>query len=693
MKEDLSASSLASDTSEKSASLSSLKPKSELELSNESGTSTEENKLSSSLDVPDELNPVRLSVGPVDLEPPEHLQQQTDDQVLADFFGTFQLGKLNQLKKGFSVETEEENRTVAEDASAEGGSGLNANGASSTTLHASSSQPSVDGRPPGEVQGTANHEPVSDMVSEMQKLRMRLQEETRQELAAIDRQFSPKLFARQIPRLGHGRQSSVDIGSMRRSQLNPADGSGLPQHAREGSLDSSIPNPVGGSLLEASFEGSRVHSSGSHARQSSLPVENIGSNKVSLPSGFQHGRVAARSPSPRLISPGGTHYDSYSLERTRSPSRNSRSPTPPYVGGHFLQGSIGSSGGGGGNFSPPHALPSTVTTSYQPQPQARVSPDRSSPYNTPPLSRAVRVQQYHPQQNLRQAAVTSVAKPPPGPGYSRVPSGGTVSSVGSQGNLSQQPPLPRSTSGGLPVGGHGHVQQPRRVSGGSQLPPSAVVGSGNGLRGGVYGSLDLKQSSNKPISNVRNGLASVPRHLPSTGTTTHYSTSVIRGKKHKLPHARSVGELPPASVGTQYDHLRGSGQMPSYDRLGPQISNPKSELDQPEQRGLPRAVYRQQSASFVGKSSRGPLPNPPLRNGPTPGIAPVSMTGRGYNGAPVYPEAIEPYMTSASVKQQMHPFMYKPYSDKSRHSSSATRHNVDKRPGSGNYDMSEQTWC
>lgn len=692
----LSTSSLASDISETSLSTSSLKlkndaDKSDFELSVESvgGIGLEEHHLSPLPNSLRDLNPVRLSAGPGDLEPPEHLQKQTDDQVLADFFGTEQLGKLNDLKKGFSVEAEEgpaKSAGSSRDASTR--EGITSNGEGGLTSPVTSTQgPSVDTKPLGGA--VKPDEPVSDMVSEMQKLRLRLQEETRQELAAIDRQYSPKLFSRQVPRIGHGRQGSVDIGVMRRSHLYSVEGSSLPQHSRDGSLDSSIPKPE--TLLEASFEASLVHTSGSHTRQFSLPAENKAGKNPSLPSEFQQGRHASRSPSPRLTSPGGTHYDSFSLERTRNPSR---SPTPPYVGGHIRQGSVGSSTSG--VSSPPHhALPSTVTTSYQQQPanQARGGPDRK-PYSTPPPSRVTRAPQYPAplHQNIRQSAVASSAKPPSGAGFPRVSSGGTPS-FGNQGNLQQQ--HPRSVgAGGVSVGGQGYVQQQQRKNSSNQ-PPSMVTVGINRSASETYGSLDTKQPSRKPITTVRNGMASVPRSHGSTVNGPHYSTAVIRGKKHKVLHSRSTGEMPLPPGGVQYDHLMGSAgqsasQHPAYDRLGPQLTNPSYELDQPEQKSIPRGTHWHQPG---GNPPRGPLPNPPTRNG--------SVTSSSYNGTPVYPEAIEPYMTSAMVKQQMQPFNYTPYADTSKGSSSnasVSRHAYGHRPGekrrvSGNYDISEQTWC
>ncbi len=742
----LSVSSLSSETSEKSQSTSSLKYKNNFELStgNASESKEEEGSLSPSPPLPailDDLNAVRLSVGPVDMEPPEHLQQQSDDQVLADFFGSEQLGKLDKLKKGFSVDAEgetEENKLVGAsgDGATGGGSASMSTSGANPSHPASSnggSQTSVDTTGlSGGNQGSSKTEPVSDMVSEMQKLRLRLQEETRQELAKIDRQYSPKLFCRQVPRISHGRQSSVDIGAMRRSHLNAAEGNSQPQHSRDGSLDSSAPRPLGESLLEASFEGSLVQSSGSHTRQYSLPSESVPSHYASPPAEIQYGKLAPRSPSPRLTSPGGTHYDSYSLERTRSPSRNSRSPTPPYQRGHVRQGSVGSSGSGG--LSPPYMLPSTVTTSYQQPPlasQARVSPDHITPkpYSTPPLSRATTSQQYHPPQNPRHPAMASGARPPPGPGFARVTSGGTsagTSLVGGHG-LSQQQHLQKNVNGGSSIGYHGNVQQQqhfplqRNSSGGSlvgyryaqqQQPPpqrkisagqysNLVTGGASGSRSAVYGSLDSKQTSqsNKPISTVRNGMASVPRMHGSASKAPHYSTAVIKGKKHKQSHqARSVDGMAPPSGGLQYDHLSVSGhsasQHPAYDRLGPSISDPS--IDQPEQKSIPRGVHRNQSLQSTGSTSHGHLPRPPIKNGPIPGSTPVSTTTGRYNGAPVYPAAIEPYMTTALVKQQMQPFAYTPYTDKpmSRGSASILQHQKpDKRRGSGNYDSSEQTWC
>ena len=136
-----------------------------------------------------------------------------------------------------------------------------------------------------------NHEPVSDVGMEMQRLRMRLRETANQTVAEIEERFSPK-----FNRLTLG--PAIDLPSNHASS-----GTG---HSHQGSLDS-FPSPVPSA--------GRVASSSGHGRQHSLPLSVIGQTKPHSPP-----KHSAPSP-PKSPSP-------VSQQALTSPS--SRSPTPPH---------------------------------------------------------------------------------------------------------------------------------------------------------------------------------------------------------------------------------------------------------------------------------------------------------------------------------------------------------------------------
>ena len=624
-----------------------------------------------------------VSASTFNVDPPVCLQKESDDLILADFFGTEQIGKLDDFKNSLNQggEPNKQNQSQSQsvvDTSEGSGPATETKSPLVSTPPIQTSTPNSASQSPRLMKAeldikSIKSEPVSDVVSEMQQLRLRLQETARQEIAAINRQFSPK-FSRPFPR-GHGRQSSLDIGSLsRRSQL-----SGLEQsrHCRDGSLDLSFysnqsqetkfENSASTSavqLTEARLENSLSASgSGGHIRQYSLPSETN-----SFPNtGVVHLLKKSHSPSPLNA---GLPYESLSLERTRSPSR---SPTPPYQYYGHRKSSLGSSSGSGTVSPPPANLPSTVTTAYHsersPQPLSPPLITSPKPFSTPPPTRITRAQ--HPQQAYNSSrhpnAMPTANKPPrPSSAYSRDPN-----------PMNGAPPPP--------------VQQ-QRITTSSQ---STSRGS-NRSQNVVHGSLDTKQASRQEIYA---GTASVPRGHVSGGST-HYSTAVVRGKRNKskksspeggkmMPtHARSVDDT---SSGGQYEHLMPrSGQsvsqqfvdaLTTYDRLAPVgVVTSTADVDQPEQKSIPRN-YRQQNQYVGGRNYPQMAPSPwlPVKGNGIPG---ESLQDRS---APVYPEEIQPYMTSEALKAQMKQFSYTPYSE---------QRDTHVESGSNNlHDMSEQTWC
>ena len=407
----LSTGSLSDTASELSVSSSSLKRNISL---------GDQHSLSPSPDSLLHLKTSQLSTGSVNIVPPVHLQKESDDQLLADFFGSEQVVKLNEFKKTFIGQDDSstaaggdiiEITTSAPPPELPFTTRTNLGISSNPVLR---SAPNLakrsDDTVPLRVNGNGGkNRPPSDVVSEMQKLRLRLQATALQELADFDKQFSPLLVSQ--PSSGF-----------------PTGGEGKAGHTRQWSLDYTA---KGNRYWQSSDHLAPPQMYGGHARQNSLPIDpnavvanaNYGMDRTSLTSG------AVQHP-PRTRSP--TSYDSHSLERTRSPS--SRSPTPPHPYGHARQSSLGSASSGSGTFSPP-----PPGTGYSQQPH--------------PLQQSYgRETSGKPQLHQQRQAAYRFSPPPP---------------------TGKPPPPPVKRSGGAPK-----VPNPGRSSGTQSLPkkPSLLNG-------------------------------------------------------------------------------------------------------------------------------------------------------------------------------------------------------------------------
>lgn len=635
---------------------------------------------------PSEANSSRFST--LEMKPPNHLQKEADDHVLESFFGVEQVDKLNKFKKSISVEN-----PTADNESGESNKKLvrpkipvnpNPGYGSGPSSRPGSGKGSKSNSPllpsPAVNIPRLQHpkkEPVSDVVSEMQKLRLRLQETTRQELAEIDRQFSPKLSRLEL------------IGSNKTGQGS---------HSRQGSLDSSsqpAPQPV----------------SMGHVRHVSLPVDPIVLVNDSRP------RTSSTSPSPLVSSDASeklkSHSDthSHSLERSRSP--NSRSPTPPFQYGHIRQGSVGSASSGSIGFSPPPTsgltsptgLMSPTRYQFPPPPtqrQQQSSPEIQQgsgrtisprPFATPPPSRTHQVQRQQPQHySYKQPHSMTTGKPP-------VPT-----------------PLHKGYNGGTSA---------------PQLTPSVNQPqqshhrktSGSHTTGRIPRDGESQQSSDHHTSTGG-------RMRPGSGGKTHYSTAVVRGRRHsgdsgKLPQARSVDDVSkhlkeqPQVVRNGYPQT--SADSPAYDRLLPAsgerrgTSSSPTDLDQSEQKRVSKTPYRM--ALPPGSKSdthRSPSPRQLPRGETLPNFTQNSNSYARLepkvsapnlfdnklkeNNATVFPEEIQPYSTSGALRSQMQPFVYTPFTQQERRhgtvgstsNSSSTGSKLDKHKP---LKPTEQTWC
>ena len=256
---------------------------------------------------------------------PTHLKKKNDDKVLEEFFGSEQISKLNELKVSLAAEeiSEEEETPTVE-----------------MMLEQSSESSDVPIRkklkiPLNPNQAVTDRNRMSyNVASEMEQLRMRIQERARLELEELDKKYSPKM--------SHPGFGLIDSGN----------------HSRQGSLDSSIP------LTASTFAPPPVGTG--HTRQFSLPVFPDPST------------LTKNSPSPQPLD---TQDKVRTLERDES---TSRSPTPPLQYLHVHQVSNGSGSSlGSGTFSPP------LLQVTSPSNQAGHLPSHK-PFNTPPVVRSPR---------------------------------------------------------------------------------------------------------------------------------------------------------------------------------------------------------------------------------------------------------------------------------------------------------------
>ena len=607
------------------------------------------------------------------------------------------MDKLNQFKKSISVDSQEANQLQGNSNKKNARPKIPVNpnlghgfrpSLGNVSNKFSASSPLLPSPALKHQYSSEKREAVGDVVSEMQKLRLRLQETTRQELAEIDRKYSPKL-SHQGP-----------FGS---------DSSGQGSHARQGSLDGSS---------QATLQPITV----SHVRYGSVPVD---PSKLLNDTNFKAPSLSPHVSSERLR----FHHDSPSLERSRSSS--SRSPTPPLQYGHIRQRSTGSVSSGSMSFSPP-PVSGTISPlgfgfQYPPLPVQRQQQSPSDmqqggggravspkPFTVPPSpNRApppVHNQQPPYPNSFKQPLPTATGKPPPIPAKMHR---GEISTAAQRnpptGQLNQpatrlSPPAtqfnqPVPYSNPLAPQSNHSVAPPHP---GYQRKPrsSQTTGRMQSKSRGDESQQNASYQSTGSLGSKRPGSAGARGR-------THYSTDVIGRKRrsgdgNKLPLARSVDDIPkhqkeqPQEVRNGYP--RASADSPIYDRLMPPGSRSSSTSpDQPEQKSIPRT-----HGSVVPPSSnrihRSPPPLQPL-TADTIGMSRIANLPSApnvfsnENSAAVYPEDIQPYMTSAQAK-----FVYTPFSQDSKkhgsiHSNINSTSNSRKLDKNNPLTPAEQTWC
>lgn len=298
----------------------------------------------------------RLSVSAFDLKGPSP-GPKSDDAILKSFFGDDSMNKLTSMMQQSTEGDGEQRKCQSTDRLISAGlppipekkrskAYPISRSPKNSRVHASTPDMSSLRR--------TNH-PVSDVCSEMQKLRMRLCETANQTVAEIEERFSPKL-------------NRLTLGPMVDVPTDPTLGGG--GHTHQGSLDSF---PSNSPLIE----------SARHNRQHSLPL-----SVVAQAQQYPHTGTAAPS-SPK--SPPSSFHHGHSNSNSRSPT--SRSPTPPHQAQHGRQASLGSSGVSGLVTSryqnQPYEVPANSHRQQQPQYSARQQTNNGSSgglYKTPPPS-------------------------------------------------------------------------------------------------------------------------------------------------------------------------------------------------------------------------------------------------------------------------------------------------------------------
>lgn len=578
---------------------------------------------------------------PLHAKPPD---KSNDDMVLEDFFGTEQLTRLDMFKKQISVE----NVAMAHQDENAGGKGLPkipekgpedfmAGDKEQTFAElfsgSTSSQPPVKLRLAKNCVSDANR--ISyDVASEMEALRARLQQTTKQELEEFDRKYSPKLH--------HSVAAELEGGN---------------NHSRQGSLDSSLPQEAATPPL------SRLQVGSGHSRQHSLPIDPKFLRQLQQQQQHQN---QPNENSHNLVALQKTGWSPLSKSAT-SVEREGRSPTPPMLHGHIRQVSGGSMSSEGGTFSPPLTPNSPLT----------------------PQEGHFQVQhQQYPQYTHPQASSSSSVRPPKGggmippsqqfkqnskpPGMARIPSD-SKSSKFSDYNRHQSGSsnsLNRSSPEGVEGQGQVNGNRSRTSSNTSQTHYStAVVKRGGSKRGGSKrGSLEIIPPPSMPHP-PQQPQGMVVMGVVNTGGmggkgAYRYDERVPNGrpKAYEQPKRRSYGEHGGADMEVQnFARASSAGGMGvgvgmRFAQLSPpRIENyhasPKlSRL--PDRRSTVSAADNRQNVS----ASNNPLALTKLqvRSGETANTRRVGSSQ----------EDIEPYMTSSHIKSQIQNlnFSYTPFS-------------------------------
>ena len=234
----------------------------------------------------------RLSASAMSLQKTPHspLANKNDDAILESFFGSDQINKLNAFKSSISIdEAGQETREQKSQSTDKLDSKLPKDVWTQKSKAAFISKEHYIHASSPDLTIKRKNEPVGDIKSEMQELRMRLRQTANQAVAEIDEKFSPK-FERL--RLG----PSILAGDRL---------SGHSYHSHQGSLDSSPQLPR---LAQVSSS-----AAGGHSRQYSLPANVAASTRPYSP---------VKLASPPLKPPSPSQIPEYYHQHSRSKSPN-----------------------------------------------------------------------------------------------------------------------------------------------------------------------------------------------------------------------------------------------------------------------------------------------------------------------------------------------------------------------------------
>ena len=638
---------------------------------------------------------------------PSHLMM-SDDQLLEEFFGHDQVDKLNVFKKSL-----EDEKMKQEEAEKEYEALLRKNVGQGQKLQI----------PVNPNRKSARYS--CDVASEMEQLRARLHETAFKELEEFDKKFSPKLTRPGInPASGessHSHQGSLDssypphglaLGSS--PQLMQA------YHRRDHSL------PV---YMEPSSTSSPQSGSSNSSPFTSRSATQLLRNQVG---GGEVNDMDQRSPTPpfqyghiRQLSAGSTSSGSGTFSpppNTGVTSPTNKQPSSSYGGA--LSYNMPRYGGSGGALNRYQNYDQASKLSGSNAPTSRAPNPNNPHFHSLKQSRTQQPQ--HPAlMRTGSSGITGAGGGGGGGGASGLVSMGT--------NLS----LTRNSSGGGVTGGGGTgggatglvtIGTNLSLTRNSKISNNATTAGGSGTNSTNSSSLNRLRNavpitSQQVLPNPASNGVVVRRPEGTTNTQTHYSTSVIK-KRRSNPspdgsrNRRSSGEDFQASeLQGQHHHSQSRNGYPSsgsqmlsanmnYNNLGSSGSDMSVLL--PEQKSIPRsaqqgrlmASYERVSSSpkmtrkpFVQKGSSGVASSTAVANSAqnlttfqqqSPILRKSEPNLVDRNGpSTVYPESIQPYMSTGDAKTQMKYYKYTSYTDSDKNGG----------PVDTSSNSPESTWC
>lgn len=631
---------------------------------------------------------------------PSHLMP-TDDQLLEEFFGHDQVDKLNRFKKSL-----EDEKTKKEEDERQYEALLRKNVQQKLQIPVNPNRKSA--------------RYSYDVASEMEQLRARLHETAFKELEEFDKKFSPKLI---------------------RPGISSA--SGEPSHSRQGSLDSSYPlqHSMGHSPQLAEAQHRRDYSLPVYMDPSSAGSPQSGSS-CSSPfttrsatqflqrnqGGWARGELIdsnLRSPSPplqynhiRQLSGGSNSSGSGTFSPPPNPvavtSSTTKQPSSLLSGGGAaLSYNMPRYGGSGGalnryqNYDQASKLSNTSALA-----------NRSPNPNSPHFHSVKQLRNQHQQQlpSLMRTGSSGNAE------IGGIGGGSGMVSIGTNLSLKRN-----SSEEGVSVGNGatntglvtiGSLTRKPKISHNSPMAGTNTATTSGTASSSVNRMRSVISSQQVLPNQASNGIvARRPEATTQPASQPHYSTSVIKKRRsnpspdHGSVDRRSSGEnFQTSDRQSRNGYPAGSGfQMltanVNYNNLGSSGSDVGVLL--PEQKSVSKGA---QQGRVMAPHERIPdsprMTRKPLIQKKSSGVATSTAVANSspqnstivqqqlsavmqksesldLNDSSVYPENIQPYMSSSDVKAQMRYYKYTPYTDGAK--------------AGGRVDTSstnpESTWC